>query len=144
MEIEIERLYRKATYTIGKLYIDGIYFCDTLEDRVRELPAECPDTSAGRPCRCAGKVYSSTAIPSGRYKVTMEYSPKFGRILPYLHNVPHFTGILIHSGNTEADSAGCILVGRNTVPGRVRDSRDTLRRLTELLMKEKNITISIR
>ena len=103
----------------------------------------CPNTSIGIACKCKGKVYAQTAIPAGIYKVTMEYSPKFKRRLPLLHNVPHFIGILIHSGTTEKDSAGCIIIGVNSVKGKVLNSRNTSDALNLLLEKEKNITIEI-
>lgn len=143
MKLLLKRKYKAATYTIGDLFVDGRFFCHTIEDAVRSLPPRCPDTSAGRPCRCREKVYAQTAIPAGTYKVTMIYSPRFKRVLPYLHDVPHFLGILIHSGNTEEDSAGCIIVGRNTVKGRVTESRKTSDALNALLAKASNIEIEI-
>lgn len=143
MEITVKRTFKGASYTIGKLYIDGQYFSDTIEDAVRNLPAVCPDTPKGRGCRCKEKVYARTAIPAGTYKVTMEHSPRFKRTLPYLHDVPHFLGILIHSGNTDDDSAGCIIVGRNTVKGKVLESRATLDRLIAKIKGEKDITLNI-
>lgn len=143
MELTLRRIYKGPEYTIGKLFVDEIYFCDTLEDPVRELPAICPKTSKGRPCTCKEKVYSKTAIPAGHYQISLEYSPRFKRILPYLHDVPHFLGILIHSGNDENDSAGCILVGKNTVKGKVLESRITSDRLNDLLSEEDSITITI-
>lgn len=143
MEITIKRTFKGASYTIGKLYIDGQYFSDTIEDAVRNLPSVCPDTPKGRGCKCKEKVYARTAIPEGTYKVTMEHSPRFKRRLPYLHDVPHFLGILIHSGNTDADSAGCIIVGRNTVKGKVLESRTTLDKLLSRIKDEKDITIEI-
>lgn len=143
MEITVKRTFKGASYTIGKLYIDGQYFSDTIEDAVRNLPAACPDTPKGRSCKCKEKVYARTAIPAGTYKVTMEYSPRFKRELPYLHDVPHFIGILIHSGNTDADSAGCIIVGRNTVKGKVLESRATLDKLIARIEEEKDITLNI-
>lgn len=73
----------------------------------------------------------------------MQYSPRFKRVLPYLHDVPHFLGILIHSGNTEADSAGCIIVGKNTVKGKVTESRKTSDELNRILSKESFIEIEI-
>ena len=82
--------------TPGKLYIDGEYFCFTLEDLVR-----LPDV----------KLYGQTAIPVGEYFVHLNYSPRFGRILPQVINVPMFTGIRIHKGNRVGDTLGCILVG---------------------------------
>lgn len=143
MEITVKRTFKGTSYTIGKLYIDGQYFSDTIEDAVRNLPAACPDTPKGRSCKCKEKVYARTAIPAGTYKVTMEYSPRFKRELPYLHDVPHFIGILIHSGNTDADSAGCIIVGRNTVKGKVLESRATLDKLIARIEEEKDITLNI-
>lgn len=143
MNITVTRIFKGPDYTIGKLSIDGAYFCDTLEDPVRELPVSCPDTPRGAACRCKEKVYARTAIPAGTYKVTMEHSPRFKRRLPYLHDVPHFLGILIHSGNTADDSAGCILVGRNKVKGKVLDSRATLEALIAKIGDEKSVTIEI-
>lgn len=143
MEITVKRTFKGTSYTIGKLYIDGQYFSDTIEDAVRNLPAVCPDTPKGRSCKCKEKVYARTAIPAGTYKVTMEHSPRFKRTLPYLQDVPHFIGILIHSGNTDADSAGCIIVGRNTVKGKVLESRATLDKLIARIEEEKDITLNI-
>lgn len=143
MELTLKRKFLGPNYTIGDLYINNVFFCNTLEDTVRNLPSQCPDTPRGRDCTCSQKIYAQTAIPAGTYKITIEYSPKFKRPLPYLHDVPHFIGILIHSGNTAKDSAGCILVGLNTVKGRLTSSRATSDKLTALLAKEKNITIQI-
>jgi hypothetical protein len=120
MELKVERKWKKDTYTVGRLYVDGKLFCNTLEDRVRELDRE-------------EKVYGETAIPAGRYRVIFNWSPKFGRNLPRLLEVPHFEGILIHPGNTAADSAGCILVGKNTSVGRLSESRNTSDRLNVLI-----------
>lgn len=120
MELKVERKWPKATYTVGRLYVDGKMFCNTLEDRVRDLNTE-------------EKVYGETAIPAGRYRVIFNWSPKFGRNLPRLLNVPLFEGILIHPGNTAADSAGCILVGKNSAVGRLSESRDTSDRLNVLI-----------
>ena len=75
--------------------------------------------------------------------VILLYSPKFKRKMPYLHGVPHFLGILIHWGNTEDDSGGCIIVGENSVKGKVINSRATFKKLYALLEKEKDITIEI-
>lgn len=143
MKLLLKRKFKGETYTVGDLFIDGEFFCNTIEDRVRILPLLCPDTPQGIGCRCKEKVYAETAIPYGTYKVTMQQSPKFKRVLPYLHDVPHFLGILIHSGTTEADSAGCIIVGKNTIKGKVTESRVTSDRLNEILSREKNITIEI-
>lgn len=143
MKLLLKRKFKGDTYTVGDLYIDGVLFCNTIEDKVRILPLLCPDTPQGIGCRCKEKVYARTAIPCGTYKITMQRSPRFKRMLPYLHDVPHFFGILIHSGTTDADSAGCIIVGKNTIKGKVTESRATSDRLNEILSKEKNITIEI-
>ena len=143
MKITINRIFKGSTYTIGKLYIDGVYFSDTIEDRVRELPPVCPNTPRGVACVCPQKVYAQTAIPAGTYRVTMEYSPRFKRKLPYIHDVQHFIGILIHNGNDQGHSAGCIIVGRNKVKGMVLESRATLDELIVRIGNAKAITIEI-
>lgn len=143
MKLTLKRKFYTSSYTIGDFYVNGNFFCNTVEDTVRELPATCPDTSKGHNCTCKEKVYGKTAIPAGTYKVTVEYSPRFKRNLPRLHDVPHFVGILIHSGNTAADSAGCIIVGDNTAKGTVTNSRATSDKLNGILAKEKDITIEI-
>lgn len=132
MKIELKRLFIKPTYTIGKLYVDGQYFCDTLEDKVRNLSRE-------------KKVPGQTAIPSGEYEVIVNVSPRFKRKLPRLLNVPGFEGILIHRGNTPEDTAGCILVGENKQPGRVINSTGYELKLTDMLERamEKNDKITI-
>ena len=143
MKLLLKRKFKGETYTVGDLFIDGKFFCHTLEDKVRILPLLCPDTAQGIGCRCKEKEYAKTAIPYGTYKITMRHSPRFKRVLPYLHDVPHFLGILIHSGTTDKDSAGCILVGNNTIKGKITESRATSDKLNALLSKEKDITIEI-
>lgn len=120
MKLRVERLWKKPTYTVGRLYVDGKLYCNTLEDVVRDLDKEA-------------KVPGKTAIPAGTYKVIFNWSPKFERNLPRLLNVPHFDGILIHLGNTADDSAGCILVGKNTEVGRLTESRYTSDKLNVLI-----------
>lgn len=125
MELKLTRNYQKDTYTIGRLYVEGDLFSNTLEDPVRDYS----DPNY--------KVYGKTAIPYGRYRITMVHSPKFskrygGRKVPLLNNVPDFTGILIHSGNTAEDTDGCILVGQNTQRGRVTSSLATLYKLLDI------------
>ncbi len=128
MELKVERKAYKKEYTIGRLYVNGVYFCDTLEDIVRKDGA---------------KVWGKTAIPAGRYRVTMRVkSPKFSRIakygetggyMPRLLNVPDFEGILIHPGNRHTDTDGCILVGENKRKGEVVNSTGTFWKLWALL-----------
>lgn len=134
MKLRVERLWKKPAYTVGRLFVDGKFFCNTLEDTVRDLSNE-------------KKVYGKTAIPYGQYKVVYNWSPKFGRNLPRLLNVPAFEGILIHPGNTADDSAGCILVGRNTEVGRLTESRYTSDKLNALIedaqRRGESITIEI-
>lgn len=116
MKLTLERKYLRQEYTIGKLSIDGVYFCDTLEDRVRNIPKEA-------------KVWGQTAIPYGTYEIKMMYSPKFKKKMPYLLDVPYFTSIMIHNGFSAENSHGCVLVGKNKVKGRVVESRDTFNKL---------------
>lgn len=125
MNIVLKRIAKRDTYTIGQLYIDGQYWCDTLEDRVRDLSKE-------------RKVAGETAIPAGTYDVVVNSSPKFKRLLPRLLSVPHFEGVLIHRGNTAADSAGCILVGENKAKGKVLNSTIWEHRITEYLLDAQN------
>lgn len=143
MKLTLKRKFLGDKYTIGDLFIDGKFFCNTIEDTVRELPPVCPNTPKGISCKCKGKIYAETAIPTGTYKVTMEYSPRFKRKLPLLHDVPHFIGILIHSGTTATDSAGCLIVGNNTIKGKITESRITSDKLNAILSKETQITIEI-
>ena len=119
--LHLKRVYKGDKYTIGHLYINDEYFCDTIEDVVRELNSD------------KDKVYGETAIPEGTYNVSITYSPKFKRKLPLLHDVPYFTGIRIHRGTTEKDSSGCIIVGENKVKGKVVNSAVTEKKLMKIL-----------
>lgn len=121
MEILVKREYKKKDYTIGKMYINGEYFCDTLEDTDRGL-TNIMSLSEIREV----KQYGNTAIPTGRYAVAYTYSPRFKKHLPLLLNVPAFEGVRIHSGNTHRDTEGCILLGINKAVGKVLDSRKTM------------------
>lgn len=118
MELTLKRIAKKDTYTIGKLYVDDEYFCDTLEDKDRGLTSDMPLEDIKKV-----KVYGQTAIPIGRYQVVMNMSTRFKKVMPLLLNVPGFDGIRIHSGNTAADTQGCILLGQNKVVGKVINSR---------------------
>jgi hypothetical protein len=111
----ILRKYFNEDYTIGRFSIDAKYFCDTLEDKVRELHDINHDGDFDDPGE--GKVYGRTAIPCGRYKVQVSYSPKLKRRLPLIMNVPGFSGIRIHHGKNANWTEGCPLVGENKIKG---------------------------
>lgn len=142
MELRLKRIARKATYTIGRLYIDGQRFCDTIEDRDRSLRQDMARAAIKRI-----KVPGETAIPTGRYRVTLGVrSPRMSQkkayefcdgYVPRLINVPGFDGILIHIGNTARDSEGCILVGENREVGKVLNSTATFKRLYARLREAK-------
>lgn len=113
--------------------MDGKYFCDTLEDQVRDLTKE-------------RKIPGRTAIPAGVYEIVVNVSPRFKRKLPRLLDVPGFDGILIHRGNTAEDTAGCILVGENRERGKVINSTRYEVQLTGILERAQEkgeITIEI-
>ena len=116
MKLLVKRKFLGKNYTIGALYIDGKYFCDTLEDCVVDVDKS--GVFDGDEKKETGK----SAIPYGEYKVVLNRSPKFKRELPRLVDVPHFDGILIHRGNSAADTSGCILVGENSIKGRLSNS----------------------
>ena len=134
----MRRVARRQGYTIGRLTAGGKTLCDTLEDADRALSQAM---GADRVARL--KVRGATAIPTGRYRVTLDVvSPRFkarpwarpyGGRVPRLLGVPGFEGVLIHPGNTAADTDGCILVGRNTAVGRVTDSVATYHKVMALL-----------
>ena len=141
MKLELKRRFLGESYAIGSLSIDGKKFCDTLEDKVRDLNKNGVFDGDEK------KVYAETAIPYGTYDIVVDYSPKFKRELPRLQNVKHFEGILIHRGNTAEDSAGCILVGENKVKGKVINStpyeKELVRILKEAQDRKEPITIKI-
>ena len=137
MELILERIAKRKTYTIGRLYIrrqiideyrpgtEDQYFCDTLEPTWRDYE------------HGAYKVKGRSAIPEGRYAVVISWSPKIKQWLPILLGVPKFEGIRIHAGNTAEDTEGCILVGKNREVGKVLDSRIWLHRLKQKIVEAK-------
>jgi len=153
MKLTLNRIYKGETYTIGRLYIDGEYFCDTIEDTDRGLN----DNMLVEEIKKIKKA-GVTAIPTGIYKIVMNViSPKYSQVkyqkqygyingkLPRLVNVKGYDGILIHIGNTAKDTDGCILVGENKVKGQVINSTDTFKRLYKKLEEAKDeITIEIK
>lgn len=134
MKLTLKRTSRTKTYTIGTLSIDGVRFCDTLEDTARNLTHEA-------------KVMHQTAIPEGTYLVIVDISPRFGRELPRLLDVPHFSGILIHRGNTVDDTSGCILVGENKSKGQISNSTPyevaITAKIKEAIRRNEQVTITI-
>lgn len=150
MKLTLKRTAKKPTYTIGKLYIDDVYFCDTIEDTDRGL-YQGQDLELIKKI----KINSKTAIPRGTYKITLNVvSPKYskkkiyqdickGRV-PRLLNVPGYEGVLIHIGNTADDSSGCILVGENKQIGKVLNSTETFRKLYNKIKGQENLTIEIK
>lgn len=153
MHIISERIAKRSTYTISNMYIDGVKFCNVLEDTDRGLTQDTPLEDIQKI-----KVYGKTAIPTGTYKVTLAVvSPKFNKYkqykfcngkLPRLLDVPGFNGILIHIGNTEADTDGCLLVGKNNVVGKVTESTVTFKalyaKMQEAVENGEEITITIK
>ena len=99
MEIKVVRYILTNEYTVGKMYIDGEYITDTIEDRFREIEKK------------EDKVYGVTAIPCGSYPVVLDFSSKYSKMMPHILDVPYFSGIRIHSGNSDEDSLGCLIVG---------------------------------
>lgn len=135
MKIEVNRIFKASTYTIGELSVNDNYLCDTLEDRVRPT---------------GEKVYGETAIPSGTYTVTLSYSNRFKKTMPEILNVPNFSGIRIHCGNSSKDTEGCLLVGKwdGKTENWISDSKNSYNKLYSLLEeafnKKENITITIK
>ena len=131
MELLLERKWCKSDYTIGRLYINGKFYCHILEDTVRDINKngtfDCGEF----------KISGHTAIPYGTYEIQVTYSPKFKRELPLLLNVKHFEGIRIHRGNTNKDTSGCLIPGENTKTGMVLNSTKYELELTKLI-KEAN------
>ena len=142
MELKLERKYRNNNYCIDKLYINGKYFSDVLEDPDRGLT----DTMSLEEIKKI-KIKGNTCIPYGTYNVTITYSPRFKRNLPLINNVKGFDGIRIHSGNKPQDTEGCLLPGFNKVKGQVIDSRVTtdklIAQIQQALNKGEKVTITI-
>lgn len=156
MILTVDRKWKKDTYTVGNLYVDGLWFCNTMEDKDRGLKKTWPLSMIQK-----YKVPNETAIPRGTYQITMRMqSPKFSQwkysrlygfckgYLPRLLGVPGFDGILIHIGNkANPDSSGCILVGVNDRKGMVTKSTETFAKLYAKLKeaddRNENISITI-
>ena len=141
MKLTLKRIALRPTYTIGKLYIDDVYFCDTIEDTVRDL------NKNGKFDNGEKKVHSKTAIPYGIYEIKWTYSPRFKKYTPQLMNVPSFEGIRIHAGNTSADTEGCLILGKNKQVGKVLNSRATINKFYPIIKgacSNEKVTIEIK
>ena len=125
MTLRVIREPSREGATLGVLFFDDVFFCFTLEDPIREQP--------GQPV-AAWKVPGQTAIPAGHYRVTLTPSPRFGRVLPRLHAVPGFEGVLVHAGNKSADTEGCLLVGLDRGQAFVGRSQLALQRVMARLI----------
>ena len=130
MKLKLIRKFKGTEYTIGDLFIDGIFFSNILEDVVRGLTDKNDDGDFDD--KGEGKVYGDTAIPAGKYEVVITYSNRFKKYLPLLLNVPGYEGIRIHGGNSAVDTHGCLLPGINNIKGKVTKSKET----TELLISK--------
>ena len=141
MNLKLKRRYFCDKYTIGSLYLNDKYFCDTLEDPNRDI------NKNGKFDNGEIKIKGNTCIPFGKYKIIVNLSPKFKRELPRLLDVPSFEGVLIHRGNTAKDTEGCILVGENKVKGMVINStiyeQKIVNILKEIQSRGEQITIEI-
>lgn len=126
MKIVVVRDTFTENSTIGKMLIDGAFFCYTLEDTIRET-----------------KIAGETAIPYGTYKVIVNMSNRFKRLMPLLLNVPNFEGVRIHAGNDKNSTHGCILVGATKSKDFIGDSKVTFNKLMSKLNGVKDITLEI-
>lgn len=138
MKLKLIRTKSNTEYTEGKLYIDGAYFCDTLEDQDRGLYQHMSLAEIK-----AVKVYGETCIPYGTYKVELSYSPKFKKIMPAILDVKGFTGVRMHNGVDKNSTLGCILVGIKYKDGMLTNSRKTFNELMQKLQNQKDITLII-
>ncbi len=126
MKLLLKRLHRTDNSTIGELSIDGKFECYTLEDKERDV-----------------KIKSETAIPKGTYKVIINKSNRFKRLLPLLIDVKNFEGVRIHPGNTNHDTEGCILVGSKRSLDFIGGSRVAFDKLFKKMQLAKDITLTI-
>ena len=153
MKLKIDRAWKKEGYTIGRFFINGVRFCEVVEDKDRGLHSSMSIQDIEKV-----KVYGETAIPTGTYKVILSYSNKFkarawaikyGGLVPELVGVPGFSGVRIHPGNTAADSLGCLLPGENKVKGGVINSTKKYYELMDKYIvpawsRKEEITITIK
>lgn len=127
MELTLQRKTFNEKFTLGELFIDNVFFCYTVEDKVRDV-----------------KIKGITAIAYGRYKMIINMSNRFKKDMPLLLDVPFFEGVRIHSGNTAEDSEGCIIVGMVKTDNGVGMSRVAFTKLMEKLKGQDKIYITIK
>ena len=132
MNLTLKRLNLTPNYTEGELYVNGVYFCKTLEDANRDL------NKNGQFDNSEKKVYGETCIPYGKYKIILSYSPKFKRELPEILEVPNFQGIRMHRGNKISDTYGCVLCGEKVKNGYLSNSTPYEIKLVELFKQAKS------
>ena len=132
MNLTLKRLNLTPNYTEGELYVNGVYFCKTLEDTNRDL------NKNGQFDNNEKKVYGETCIPYGKYKIILSYSPKFKRELPEILEVPNFQGIRMHRGNKISDTLGCVLCGEKVKNGYLSNSTPYEIKLVELFKQAKS------
>lgn len=132
MKLTLQRYLFTEDYTMGLLFIDGVYFCDTIEDKYRGQDLK------------KTKVMHETCIPYGVYDVKITYSPKYKKNMPQILDVPYFTGVRIHAGNKATDISGCVCVGVKSDNGEVAQSRKTYNALLKRLETSNNIKIDIK
>ena len=129
MKFSLKRIAFKDHYTIGKFYIDGVYFCDTIEDK---------DRFTTNPPDCSQKVLGETCIPKGIYRVSLSWSDRFNELMPRILDVPCFDGILIHNGVDENSTEGCVILGENKEVGKVTNSTFYFHKLKEILAERES------
>lgn len=138
MVIEVKRKSHTNRSTIGEVWLNGVFECYSLEDCVREVP--------GKPVT-QWKIAGQTAIPVGTYDVVIDFSNRFQRLMPHILDVPGFTGVRIHSGNTDKDTEGCILVGQEKTTDFIGHSKlafDSLfSQLQDAIAKGETVTVTV-
>nr|DAS84654.1 MAG TPA: hypothetical protein [Caudoviricetes sp.] len=142
LNLKLERKWKKERYTIGNLYVNGVFFSNVLEDTVRGLRQDMTPEEIQKI-----KIHGQTAIPSGRYEIRVTLSARFRRQLPILLNVPGYAGVRIHPGNNDANTEGCLLPGKNDRVGQVSNSRATMaalqKQIEEAIYQNSKVYIEI-
>ena len=142
LNLKLERKWKKEKYTIGNLFINGVFFSNVLEDTTRGLRQDMTPEEIQKI-----KIHGQTAIPSGRYEIRVTLSARFRRQLPILLNVPGYAGVRIHPGNNDANTEGCLLPGKNDRVGQVSNSRATMaalqKQIEEAIYQNSKVYIEI-